>query len=107
MSAMVVKDPLMSVDTERTDVASSKIFATKSRFWISTFLWLLVVLSMLLVQLDYADWITISDHMGNRLSGSVFLYIVFAWFLPLAMAIIMVTVDEARVQLGKNKEALI
>ena len=94
------KTDVSSIDTT---VSSTQEFTTESRFWISTSFWLLLVLSMLLAHLDYYNWIPISDHLGNRLTGSAFPVMVFAWIF-LAVGIIIVTVDEARVQLRKIKE---
>ena len=102
--ADLMKDPLISVDLGRMDEDQddSEIFTTKSGFLI--FLWLAVVVRMLLIQLDYANWITMSDWQSNQLSDEVMIMakiMAFTCFFPIAVLIIIVTVDEAR---GKNKE---
>ena len=106
----------MSVDLGRTDEEDQedfKIFTPPklSGFWVAIFLWLAVVVRMLLIQLDYANWITFSDwHGGNQLSDEVMIMakiMAFTCFIPIAVLIIIVTVDEARGNKNKEPTALI
>ena len=105
----------MSVDLGRTDEEDQedfKIFTPPklSGFWVAIFLWLAVVVRMLLIQLDYANWITMSNWHSNQLSDEVMIMakiMAFTCFIPIAVLIIIVTVDEARGNKNKEPTALI